>query len=166
MNSDSSPSRNNSTTPLLEDEQTEDRNVHRSPLSNPKVRRTLSLLFAPFTDDTGRPFPVIMGLTSIFFFGTLLGILLPKNHTLPTNWYPTVSNSLGYTYFIAWSVSFYPQVLTNFRRKNTEGLSSDFVVLNLIGFACYATYNLCKCCFYYWNDSNVDKTTHNSSRYC
>ena len=47
------------------------------------------------------------------------------------------------------SVSFYPQVISNFKRKSTVGLSPDFVVLNVIGFACYTAYNAA----FYWNDS-------------
>jgi len=39
-------------------------------------------------------------------------------------------------------VSFYPQALTNYRRKTTAGLSADFCALNCLGFACYAAYNL------------------------
>jgi len=41
-----------------------------------------------------------------------------------------------------WSVSFYPQVITNFRRRTTHGLSADFAGLNVLGFACYAVYNI------------------------
>ena len=47
------------------------------------------------------------------------------------------------------SVSFYPQVISNFKRKSTVGLSPDFVVLNVIGFACYTAYNAA----FYWNHS-------------
>ncbi|RKP06969.1 cystinosin [Thamnocephalis sphaerospora] len=52
-----------------------------------------------------------------------------------------VSNTLGWLYFIAWSASFYPQVLLNWRRKSVQGLSLDFVYLNLVGFTAYAIYN-------------------------
>lgn len=48
---------------------------------------------------------------------------------------------LGWGYFICWSLSFWPQVLLNHKRKRVDGLSIDFVYLNLFGFACYATYN-------------------------
>lgn len=47
------------------------------------------------------------------------------------------------------SVSFYPQVISNFKRKSTVGLSPDFVVLNVIGFNCYTAYNAAL----YWNPS-------------
>ena len=47
------------------------------------------------------------------------------------------------------SVSFYPQVISNFKRQSTVGLSPDFVVLNVIGFACYTAYNASL----YWSSS-------------
>ncbi|KAJ1797088.1 hypothetical protein LPJ59_003351, partial [Coemansia sp. RSA 2399] len=45
------------------------------------------------------------------------------------------------TYFVAWSVSFYPQIVLNYRRKSVEGLSIDFLVYNVYGFACYTVFN-------------------------
>lgn len=51
-----------------------------------------------------------------------------------------ISHSLGWAYFVAWTVSFYPQVFLNARRKSVEGLSIDFVSLNVVGFASYAFY--------------------------
>ena len=50
---------------------------------------------------------------------------------------------MGWIYFIAWSVSFYPQCYVNFKRKSVIGLNFDFIALNLTGFTCYAIYNLC-----------------------
>ncbi|KAJ1552537.1 hypothetical protein HK405_010961 [Cladochytrium tenue] len=45
-------------------------------------------------------------------------------------------------YFLAWSASFYPQVLLNRRRRSVEGLSLDMLYLNLWGFLCYTVYNV------------------------
>lgn len=65
-------------------------------------------------------------------------------------------------YFFAWSLSFYPQMFLNFRRKRFDvdcvrnfflllftwtffsvtGLNFDFLLLNLIGFSAYSLYNL------------------------
>ncbi|RKP37404.1 PQ loop repeat-domain-containing protein [Dimargaris cristalligena] len=53
-----------------------------------------------------------------------------------------LSGLLGWLYFLAWSVSFYPQAILNYRRKSVQGLSIDFLVYNAFGFACYALYNL------------------------
>ncbi|CAE6521149.1 unnamed protein product [Rhizoctonia solani] len=51
-----------------------------------------------------------------------------------------ISHSLGWVYFVAWTVSFYPQVFLNIRRKSVEGLSIDFASLNVVGFASYTIY--------------------------
>ncbi|KAF2155960.1 hypothetical protein K461DRAFT_85558 [Myriangium duriaei CBS 260.36] len=48
-----------------------------------------------------------------------------------------VSDLFGWAYFLAWSLSFYPQPLLNFRRKHTLGLTVDFPLLNVLGFVCY-----------------------------
>uniref|UniRef100_A0A7N0T7K6 Cystinosin homolog n=1 Tax=Kalanchoe fedtschenkoi TaxID=63787 RepID=A0A7N0T7K6_KALFE len=48
---------------------------------------------------------------------------------------------LGWTAFASWSVSFYPQVILNFRRKSVVGLNFDFVVLNLTKHSTYLIYN-------------------------
>lgn len=48
----------------------------------------------------------------------------------------------GWGYFFAWSISFYPQMLMNYRRKSVQGLNFDFLLLNLIGFTAYSVYNL------------------------
>ncbi|BGP72619.1 mannose-1-phosphate guanyltransferase [Rhodotorula toruloides] len=49
---------------------------------------------------------------------------------------------LGWTYTAAWSVSFYPQLILNWRRKSVTGLSIDFLTLNPLGFLCYSISNL------------------------
>ncbi|KAI9137067.1 PQ loop repeat-domain-containing protein [Paraphysoderma sedebokerense] len=51
-----------------------------------------------------------------------------------------ISKILGWTYFLAWSISFYPQIILNFKRKSVEGLSLDFLVYNILGFTCYSIY--------------------------
>ena len=72
-----------------------------------------------------------------------------------------VSNLVGWTYFVMWSVSFWPQVLINFSRKSVQGLSFDFVGLNLVGFACYSTYN---CALYFSPAVQAKyKARHNST---
>lgn len=107
-----------------------------------RIRRTLSLLASPLTDESGSFKSVVPGMITLFVVGSAVGLGLPKNRSLPTPWYRSLSAAIGYIYFVAWSVSFYPQVLSNFRRRSTVGLSPDFCVLNVIGFACYATYNV------------------------
>mmetsp|Transcript_12278 Transcript_12278/g.21910 ORF Transcript_12278/g.21910 Transcript_12278/m.21910 type:complete len:324 (+) Transcript_12278:141-1112(+) len=56
--------------------------------------------------------------------------------------WPAVSWLIGWLYFLAWSLSFYPQLLLNYNRKSTKGLSYNFVWLNLLGFGCYSIFNL------------------------
>lgn len=48
---------------------------------------------------------------------------------------------LGWLAFVAWSISFYPQVILNFRRKSVVGLNFDFVLLNLTKHSSYLIYN-------------------------
>ena len=49
--------------------------------------------------------------------GILLGIILPKNKNLPSRTWQMLSNVIGYTYFLAWSTSFYPQIFLNYERR-------------------------------------------------
>jgi cystinosin len=72
--------------------------------------------------------------------GTVLGSILPKDENLSTIFVKYVSAIIGYIYFLCWSVSFYPQVIMNHTRKSTSGLSADFSILNVFGFACYSIY--------------------------
>jgi cystinosin len=41
---------------------------------------------------------------------------------------------VGWLYFAAWSISFYPQAILNYQRKSVTGLSFDFLLLNITGF--------------------------------
>jgi len=49
---------------------------------------------------------------------------------------------IGWLYFLAWSASFYPQLILNWERKSTLGLSYDFVWLNFLGFFAYSLFNV------------------------
>lgn len=48
---------------------------------------------------------------------------------------------VGWVYFAAWSISFYPQIILNFRRRSVTGLNFDFLALNIIGHSCYSVFN-------------------------
>ncbi|CAG8439048.1 15053_t:CDS:2 [Cetraspora pellucida] len=52
------------------------------------------------------------------------------------------SKAIGWTYFLAWSISFYPQAILNWRRKSVQGLSLDFLWYNIYGFTCYSAFNI------------------------
>uniref|UniRef100_A0A3P9Q734 Cystinosin, lysosomal cystine transporter n=1 Tax=Poecilia reticulata TaxID=8081 RepID=A0A3P9Q734_POERE len=53
-----------------------------------------------------------------------------------------VAQVIGWIYFVAWSVSFYPQAWENWRRKSVVGLNFDFLALNLTGFIAYSVFNI------------------------
>ncbi|XP_043704573.1 cystinosin homolog [Telopea speciosissima] len=50
-------------------------------------------------------------------------------------------NVFGWIAFFSWSISFYPQVILNFRRKSVVGLNFDFLVLNFTKHSSYLIYN-------------------------
>ncbi|XP_028162345.1 cystinosin homolog isoform X3 [Ostrinia furnacalis] len=52
-----------------------------------------------------------------------------------------ISYIMGWIYFAAWSVSFYPQIYINFKRKSVVGLNFDFLALNIMGFTMYSLFN-------------------------
>ncbi|XP_067871971.1 cystinosin-like [Heterodontus francisci] len=53
-----------------------------------------------------------------------------------------ISQVIGWIYFSAWSISFYPQVIENWRRKSVVGLNFDFLALNLTGHIAYGVFNI------------------------
>ena len=53
-----------------------------------------------------------------------------------------ISKVLGLSYFLAWSVSFYGQVIENYRRGKVKGLNFDFEIYNFVGFSSYLTYTI------------------------
>lgn len=46
----------------------------------------------------------------------------------------------GVIYFVTWSATFYPQVTLIFKRKNSGGMSPDFMIINVAGFMSYAIF--------------------------
>ncbi|CAH0626775.1 unnamed protein product [Chrysodeixis includens] len=61
----------------------------------------------------------------------------------------TISMIMGWIYFAAWSVSFYPQIYINYSRKSVVGLNFDFLALNITGFTLYSLFN---CGLYFSKD--------------
>lgn len=55
--------------------------------------------------------------------------------------FDVIINVVGWIYFVAWSLSFYFQVILNYQRKSVVGLDFDFLALNFLGFTCYTIYN-------------------------
>ena len=52
------------------------------------------------------------------------------------------SSILGWLYFLAWSGSFYPQSIINYKNKNVGGFSLEFALLNPSGFFFYSVYSV------------------------
>eukprot|EP00540_Astrosyne_radiata_P017851 CAMPEP_0116860798 /NCGR_PEP_ID=MMETSP0418-20121206/22631_1 /TAXON_ID=1158023 /ORGANISM="Astrosyne radiata, Strain 13vi08-1A" /LENGTH=354 /DNA_ID=CAMNT_0004495277 /DNA_START=248 /DNA_END=1316 /DNA_ORIENTATION=- len=108
---------------------------------NHREEQHTTTLQIPLFDESGSAPQVIKGLIFLAILGMDgFGLVLPKNNALPI-YYKYASAAIGYTYFVYWSVSFYPQVFMNFKHQNTNGLSVDFCWLNVLGFTCYASYN-------------------------
>ncbi|EDO64171.2 AGAP004116-PA [Anopheles gambiae str. PEST] len=61
----------------------------------------------------------------------------------------SVSSVIGWTYFLAWTWSFWPQIWENRTRASVVGLSFDYLALNLLGHTMYAAFN----CALFWNGS-------------
>ena len=51
-----------------------------------------------------------------------------------------LSDIVGWIYFAAWSISFYPQAWVNYNLKQTAGMSIDFAFINVYGYFLYAIY--------------------------
>ena len=93
---------------------------------------------------------VTAGILGIIAFGVVFGASVPSKHIeKPWNY---ISGIIGWTYFAAWSISFYPQVYLNWARKSVVGYSFDYQLMNLIGFTAYSVYN----CAYFW-DTEIKK---------
>ncbi|KAL8130708.1 hypothetical protein V2J09_019863 [Rumex salicifolius] len=52
-----------------------------------------------------------------------------------------LSELFGWVAFASWSISFYPQVILNWRRRSVVGLNFDFIALNLTKHSSYLIYN-------------------------
>ncbi|KAI8977270.1 PQ loop repeat-domain-containing protein [Mycotypha africana] len=74
---------------------------------------------------------------------------------------PIFSTIVGWGYFLAWSISFYPQAILNWQRKSVQGLSMDFVYYNIYGFLCYWVFNMS---FYFSESIKDEYKERNSSR--
>jgi len=84
-------------------------------------------------------FPILVGI--------ILGLVLPvPDSGVGSALSDRISAVLGWSYFCAWTVSFYPQLVLNHRTKSVRGLSLDFQMLNLVGFSFYFVYNVLLYC--------------------
>ena len=109
------------------------------------LRRTYSKIKRTCCKSYDSPLVVLLGLCGIGSVGAFIGFLIPsksEDHSTTSLEWDTISSMLGYTYFLSWTLSFYPQILTNCKRPQDarQGVSIDFLVWNMIGFACYTVY--------------------------
>jgi cystinosin len=89
---------------------------------------------------------VALLISAVVLIGTILAFAWPTGRHLPQP-YATLSAIFGWSYFCFWTMSFFPQVYSNFLNKSVVGLSFDFVGMNLLGFTSYALFN----CSMFWN---------------
>ena len=107
---------------------------HLSPLldrtnehdDGPTINTLARAALSPLTGADDSRTAICLGGSLLVVIGVLLGSILPSDTGLPSPLYRWISNCIGYTYFASWSVSFYPQLINNYRRKTTVGLSVDF----------------------------------------
>jgi len=52
------------------------------------------------------------------------------------------SETLGWSYFLIWSFSFYGQIYENFKTKSVAGLNFDYLLYNITGFVAYTIYTI------------------------
>ncbi|GJQ70982.1 putative cystinosin, lysosomal cystine transporter [Trypoxylus dichotomus] len=53
-----------------------------------------------------------------------------------------LSMIIGWSYFLCWTISMYPQVYENYKRKSVVGFNFDSVVINITGYALYSTFSI------------------------
>lgn len=66
----------------------------------------------------------------------------PQRHIFTCNVQALCAN-VRISSFVLWSLSFYPQPLLNWKRKNTQGLTIDYPTLNVLGFFAYTVSTAC-----------------------
>ncbi|EUB59439.1 Cystinosin [Echinococcus granulosus] len=91
---------------------------------------------------TSKPGTVELGLASTDINITHLEYLHARINVCRQKSLSILQQIVGWAYFLAWTLSFYPQVILNCQRKSVTGLSFDFIVFNVIGFACYSAFNI------------------------
>ncbi len=112
-----------------------------------KLTSCFKSIFKIYTNQSPSCLTLTKGLSIAALSGIILGIIIPKNPNLPSPFYQYISSILGYTYFVAWSISFYPQIITNYKRKKIDGLSVDASILAVLNYTCYTIYTT----FFFWD---------------
>lgn len=106
-------------------------------------------------NEDGKLSHVVSLVSIVLLLGIILGVSTEGStldQTLQGDIWPYVSKIFGYIYFLAWSISNWPQILLNYHNKSTDGLSVDYVFVNLVGFVCYAIFNSS----FYWSKALME----------
>jgi cystinosin len=125
--------------------------------------------FAWLATAKRRKVVTISGIVGFVGLSVLMGFTVPGSPKLPSPW-NHVSATIGWIYFWAWSISFYPQVApgervavvvvddtlnacmpqvySNYARKSVVGLSYDYEAYNILGFVSYTVFN----CLFRWSE--------------
>ncbi|KAM7534431.1 hypothetical protein Aperf_G00000117995 [Anoplocephala perfoliata] len=89
-----------------------------------------------------KPGTLKLGITSPSFNISDLDLVHTSITVYRLKWLIVIQQIVGWIYFLAWTLSFYPQIILNCRRKSVIGLSFDFIAYNVIGFLCYSIFNI------------------------
>ncbi|KAF0691936.1 Aste57867_16932 [Aphanomyces stellatus] len=92
-----------------------------------------------------RPYAGPIALMIVFVTALTFGFALDATSNIPEP-YGRISSIVGWAYFTAWGLSFWPQILTNYVRRSVVGISFDYQLYSLVGFVCYMIFN---CAFFY-----------------
>jgi cystinosin len=114
-----------------------------------KIKSNLKAIINIYADQSGSCQSLIKGTSIVALIGIILGLIMPKNQQLPSPTYKCVSSIIGYMYFVSWSVSFYPQIITNYQNKSIDGFSTDTAILAVLNYVCYALYTT----FFFWDET-------------
>ena len=78
------------------------------------------------------------------------------------NWLEVLADVVGWGYFLAWTVSFLPQIYENWRRKSVVGFSFDMLTYFMLSYVTYLIYNVAVF-FDKGIQSEIMKKSHQSS---
>lgn len=124
------------------------RNIH------PFLERIIQFfkdLIAIYADTSGSCQNLTKGISLMIIMGAALGMAMPKNDNLSSP-YRYFSSVIGYTYFVAWTICYYPQIISNYQRKTSEGLSADSILVEFVKCGYYTVYNA----FFLWDKSLLE----------
>jgi len=132
-----------------EEEDTGNTDRDDEPRSSPIscLEERIKSIISIYADQSGSLRNLCQGFSVILLCGIILGVLMPHDETFPSPWYRSVSSIIGYTYFMSWSVSYYPQIIMVNSTGSISGLSTDATVLVMLNSLCYAIYNV----FFFWD---------------